>query len=103
TWVQGKLRTTGAGSHGIIAQSIGGGGGIGGDVTFDEGVTLNVFGDTSVGGGLSGIGDASDVTVTAQSDMSVSGAGAYGVIAQSIGGGGGLGGTRDYAFAGRTS
>ncbi|MGH6763714.1 MAG: hypothetical protein ACRECW_19245 [Phyllobacterium sp.] len=103
TWVQGNLQTTGDGSHGIIAQSIGGGGGIGGDITFDKGATLNVFGDPSVGGGLSGVGNAAAVTITAQSNISVSGAGAYGVIAQSIGGGGGLGGARDYAFAGRTS
>jgi hypothetical protein len=103
TWVQGRLQTVGEGSHGIIAQSIGGGGGIGGDVTFDHGATLNVFGDTNVGGGLSGNGDAAAVTIAAQSDISVSGAGAYGIIAQSIGGGGGLGGTRDYAIAGRTS
>ncbi|WP_285674011.1 beta strand repeat-containing protein, partial [Paralimibaculum aggregatum] len=95
------LSTQGDGAHAIVAQSIGGGGGIAGDISFADGITLNVFGGTPFGG-LGGTGNAGGVTVELSDDVSTAGAGAYGVIAQAIGGGGGFGGSADGAFAGKT-
>lgn len=97
-----QLSTTGTGAHGVVAQSIGGGGGIGGDVSFAEGIVLEVF-DAGPFGGLGGTGAAGSVTVTLDDDVFTSGSGAFGVIAQAVGGGGGLGGTAAGAFAGKTS
>ncbi|MCC0065790.1 MAG: hypothetical protein H6896_01970 [Rhodovulum sp.] len=80
-------------SHGILAQSIGGGGGNGA-----MGLAGNVDTDASVGlaatiGGRAGTGgDANEVTVTLSGAVETHGAGARGIVAQSIGGGGGNGG-----------
>ncbi|WP_264798091.1 autotransporter outer membrane beta-barrel domain-containing protein [Acidocella aminolytica] len=80
----GLITTTGRDAHAIVEQSIGGGGGaaIGGQV---------IAGQPT--GGTSN-GDASKVTVdtTAGAIISTAGDGAYGILVQSIGGGGGLGG-----------
>lgn len=87
-----SIATSGAGAHGLVAQSIGGGGGI-----------LNPDAST----GLSPLvppnatktqGNGGAVTLTLDAAITVSGQGAYGVVAQSISGGGGLIG----AYAGPT-
>ena len=72
SWI--NVVTNGDDAHGLVAQSIGGGGGIGGVVT-----------------------------VTVDGLITTTGAMAHGIIAQSIGGGGGLGGSSTGAFAGSTS
>ncbi len=93
------LVTAGAGAHGIFAQSIGGGGGVGGN----SGATaFNLVGAASKStsttinlsvGGSGGIGaDADTVTVTNSGSILTQGAKAYGINAQSTGGGGGQGG-----------
>ncbi|TDH38124.1 hypothetical protein E2A64_03070 [Pseudohoeflea suaedae] len=83
---KGSIRTTGDGSHGIVAQSVGGGGGIGGSTT------LSKLGKIGVGG-LGGVaGDGGDVAVSNHGNITTTGAGAYGILAQSVGGGGGIGG-----------
>ena len=93
------LVTTGEGAHGIFAQSIGGGGGVGGN----SGATaFNLVGAASKStsttinlsvGGSGGIGaDADTVTVTNSGSILTQGAKAYGINAQSTGGGGGEGG-----------
>ncbi|WP_158969611.1 autotransporter outer membrane beta-barrel domain-containing protein [Chachezhania sediminis] len=84
------VATTGAGSHAIVAQSIGGGGGIAGDAS---GVLLgSVFDPISDGSNGSG----GEVTVTMNGgSVTTTGANAYGILAQSIGGGGGIAGTAD--------
>jgi uncharacterized protein with beta-barrel porin domain len=88
----GTISTTGTGAHGILAQSIGGGGGF--IQAFDQnGAPINLA--VSAGGGGSGNGGTVSVTNTAA--ISTTGAGAYGIIAQSIGGGGGLVGSGAYA------
>jgi uncharacterized protein YhjY with autotransporter beta-barrel domain len=81
----GSISTAGDGSHGILAQSIGGGGGNGGDA----------YGLGAVGGnagtGFTSNGGTVDIT-TAGGSIQTSGTSSYGVLAQSIGGGGGDGG-----------
>ena len=88
---QGAITTSGAGAHGILAQSIGGGGGF-----------FNAF--SSAGSllspnvvGVPGGGSGATVTVNVQGAVHTSGAGAHGVIAQSVGGGGGLVGAGEFA------
>ncbi|HEY9348719.1 MAG TPA: hypothetical protein VIQ53_25545, partial [Inquilinus sp.] len=88
---QGTITTTGIAAHGIVAQSIGGGGGI---------IRLvNLTGDspmlsTSPPSGLSAPGNSKGeggtVNVEVDGGVSVSGAGAVGILAQSLGGGGAL-------------
>lgn len=87
----GSIVTTGANSQGIVAQSLGGGGGMGGDA----GGMLGIDGGT---GGLGGNGGA--VTISSLSGViSTSNQLSQGVVAQSIGGGGGMGGVATGAGA----
>jgi hypothetical protein len=92
----GQISTRGANSTAILAQSIGGGGGNGG---FSVATAIGVGGTAtsvnmgvSIGGsgGTGGIGGT--VNVTNNGLLSTQGDGAYGIQAQSIGGGGGNGG-----------
>jgi len=90
----GDIDTLGADSHGILAQSIGGGGGTGG-FSLAAGVAGGQTagaGSVSVGGGGAGGGDAAAVTVGSEGDIHTRGDRAAGVYAQSVGGGGGDGG-----------
>ncbi len=86
------ISTSGLGGHAVLMQSIGGGGGIGGAGTssvnaFDSKITL------TVGGGNGSAGFGSDVKLVDGSvlDLQTSGDHSYGLLAQAIGGGGGLG------------
>src|SRR6185503_16579960 len=90
----GSIFTTGTESHGIVAQSIGGGGG-------NAGVAITATTDASsfaisnvvalvagaLGGGTGGAGGT--VTVIQNGDVTVTGAGARAIVAESINGGGG--------------
>lgn len=94
------ITTYGSGSVGMLAQSVGGGGGTsqGGSVSVAQSFTaggqaykpgLNIsMGTTGAGGGT---GD--DVSVTVAAAITTHGGDATGVLAQSIGGGGGLSGS----------
>ena len=85
----GPIETDGIGAHAIVAQSIGGGGGIAGNV--DEGMTD--FGlKLAIGRSGGSAGDGDDVVVSAAGDIVTRGQGSSGIIAQSVGGGGGIGG-----------
>ena len=88
-----QISTSGARSIGILAQSVGGGGGNGGMTgQFSVGV-VNLSG--SVGGSGGSGGSGAKVTINSNSSLSsidTTGSDADGVIAQSIGGGGGNGG-----------
>jgi hypothetical protein len=94
----GVLTTGGENSHGIYAQSIGGGGGVGGyagvaKFVFGEPVAQGSFSGTMSFGGKGGTGaNSSMVDVTNTGTIVTTGAKAFGVNAQSIGGGGGDGG-----------
>ncbi len=84
----GTVTTSGDRSTAIFAQSIGGGGGNGGDaISFGQVVTVAIGGDGGLGG------DGNNVTVTTEgSDIDTAGDDSHGIHAQSIGGGGGNGG-----------
>ena len=105
--------TEGVFGVGILAQSVGGGGGAGGNVlTFDfsndglpessspfEDVLTNLTQFTQtmvVSNGMGGAGgNGGNVTVTNSGDIVTHGAFAHGVLAQSVGGGGGFSGISD--------
>jgi hypothetical protein len=80
------ISTTGNAAHGIFAQSVGGGGGTGGQAY------LTNVGKIGIGGLGGAAGDGGSVTVVNNGDIVTQGNGSYGVFAQSVGGGGGLAG-----------
>ncbi|WP_342596464.1 ESPR-type extended signal peptide-containing protein [Salinicola lusitanus] len=95
----GSIATSGEGAHAIIAQSVGGGGGIAGNIS---GNTISTS-RPGFGGKDGPTGDGGNVQVNVNGDIATSGDGAYGIIAQSIGGGGGLyGGSDGVLHAGST-
>jgi hypothetical protein len=84
---QSWIKTTGTGSHGLVAQSVGGGGGLIGLPGTSP--TLSV--DASKAGPLTaGDGQGGNVSVTNNGIIAVTGAGAVGILAQSVSGAGGL-------------
>jgi hypothetical protein len=95
----GSLETNGFDSHGIHAQSVGGGGGSGGNVagstySFErEGTEKNSVNINSNWGGTGGKGgDGGNVTVENKANITTTGIQSKAIYAQSIGGGGGNGG-----------
>ncbi|MGY6531801.1 hypothetical protein [Glycocaulis sp.] len=74
----GAISTAGTGAHGVVLQSIGGGGGA---VFGAPDVTLTLSDDN--------FGDGGDISFVQNGNIVTTGAGAYGVILQSLGGGGG--------------
>lgn len=95
------LKTSGGNAHGIYAQSVGGNGGLGaygfafaGDLQWKPSDNGSFSVNASVGvGGNGGTGAHADqVTVTNSGDISTQTETAYGIYAQSVGGGGGDGG-----------
>ncbi len=89
---ESTVHTRGIGAHGIVAQSIGGGGGIGGTAS---GAPLSFKGDSPAS-----FGDGDDVSVNIDGGILADGDYSFGVLAQSIGGGGGFGGNATSAFIG---
>ncbi len=95
----GKVMTTGDNAFGIIAQSIGGGGGLIGGGVFVN--TLSTNGPFA--GSAGGVGSAGTVMVNAQADVMVTGAGSTAIYAQSAtaaGTGGNIGVTLGNATTG---
>lgn len=97
----GTILTEGSNARGIVAQSIGGGGGLGGGGSTD-GSNNKITIDLSLGGSGGAAGSASgtnslgySVAVSNTGTISTSGATGSGILAQSIGGGGGAGGNAD--------
>ncbi|MEO1192423.1 MAG: hypothetical protein AAFY02_11745 [Pseudomonadota bacterium] len=86
----GALSTTGDVAFGLFAQSIGAGGGNGGEATVAGGRLVN--GSIGVGGNGGASGEGGAVTVTNSGNISTSGNASFGILAQSAGGGGGLAG-----------
>ncbi|MGH6859694.1 MAG: autotransporter outer membrane beta-barrel domain-containing protein, partial [Phyllobacterium sp.] len=90
-WI--NLSTMGDDAHGIVAQSIGGGGGVGGagsSAAAEDDDSHAI--DLTVGGSGGNGGSGGEVDLTIGTDLNTSGARAFGLVAQSIGGGGGIGG-----------
>ncbi|WP_130225210.1 hypothetical protein [Bradyrhizobium sp. Leo121] len=89
------ITTRGVDARGILAQSIGGGGGVGGAGTAHSANNVQV--NVAVGATGGGASDGGDVVVnnggTAAAIITTYGNGAYGIQAQSVGGGGGSGGS----------
>ncbi|OZI26258.1 hypothetical protein CAL26_02665 [Bordetella genomosp. 9] len=96
-------------AHGIVAQSIGGGGGKGGTALASsrggDWAEINASYNLAVGGTGGQGGSGGTVTVNLQDTGVVQtvGYGATGVVAQSIGGGGGMGADGSDALGGRIS
>ncbi|WP_312814001.1 autotransporter outer membrane beta-barrel domain-containing protein [Brevundimonas sp.] len=91
----GSIFTSGDYSHGILAQSLGGGGGSGGlNVSGGMALSKENAGNLVVGiGGMGGGGgNAADVTGTLAGNITTQGDNAFGSLLQSLGGGGGAGG-----------
>lgn len=92
----GSLSTQGSGSQGILAQSIGGGGGnAGGGTSVSHGQTINVEVTVGASGGSGGAASTEDFVVENYGLISTKGGDATGILAQSIGGGGGNAGSSD--------
>jgi hypothetical protein len=96
----GLITTAGDGAIGVMAQSVGGGGGSGGDSTAasysagpQDGVAISLAVAVGGAGGTGGTGGA--VTITNEGLVATLGQDAFGVFAQSVGGGGGVGGAGD--------
>ncbi len=98
----GGVITTGDYAHGIVAQSIAGGGGAGGSAA-DYEVQVNspsMEYTRNIGGGGGAGGSSSNVYVQNKGLIATLGEGANGIIAESLTGGGGIGGssTSDTAY-----
>lgn len=87
------LITSGEAATALVAQSIGGGGGVGGssDAGKEDGETKSAI--VSIGGNGSSGGNGDEVNVFNQSVIETTGLASKGILAQSIGGGGGQGGS----------
>ena len=89
----GDVETRQNGSHGVFAQSLGGGGG---NAAFNLGLIFETgnadknkgFG-LAIGGGTGNGGSGGDVAVANTGDVDTHGDDAHGIFAQSVGGGGG--------------
>lgn len=86
----GSITTSGAGSWGIFAQSVGGGGGFLGDpnFSFTSQILINLY--NNVTANLGGAAAGGNIDVTLNGSILTTGQNAHGIVAQSIGGGGGL-------------
>lgn len=85
--------TSGFSGTGIFAQSVGGGGGTAGDVGLglsDSWEQLNIGAGVAVSGPGGDGGDGGDVTVTSKGAIRTTGVASSGIIAQSVGGSGGI-------------
>lgn len=90
---RGNITAYQHGSHGIFAQSVGGGGGTGGVGA------IGFTGTVGIGGTGGASGNGGIVNVTANGNIDTYGGAGYGVFAQSVGGGGGVGGNVDRGLA----
>jgi len=109
-WPSNLIATSGDDSMGVVAQSVGGGGGAGGAVSggsIDGGVAIGGNGQT---GGTAGVVTLANGALSTGSDpaqygyiIATQGERSSGLVAQSIGGGGGSGGTASMVDTGAFS
>ncbi|HWL30773.1 MAG TPA: autotransporter outer membrane beta-barrel domain-containing protein [Xanthobacteraceae bacterium] len=88
----GTITTGGSNAPAIFAQSVGGGGGEAGGYLASGKGTFNVSGEIGGKGGGGGNGGSVQVLNTKGARIETNGAGSIGILAQSVGGGGGVGG-----------
>ncbi len=95
----GNVETFGVAAHGIFAQTVGGGGGYAGNA--DKGITDSGI-NLAIGGAGGAGGDGGDILINSAGSITTHGDGAIAIFAQSVGGGGGIGGTigEGFGFAG---
>ncbi|WP_421566456.1 autotransporter outer membrane beta-barrel domain-containing protein [Ochrobactrum sp. EDr1-4] len=94
-----SITTIGAGSTGLIAMSVGGGGGLGGSATAKAAGVVAAL-TVAVGGKGGGGGNGGNVEVNNESAITTFGIQSAGIIANSVGGGGGIAGdATSYALA----
>lgn len=95
----GTIKTHGRQSHGVLAQSVGGGGGTGGHAMANGFVGINTYNFSLALGGSGGSGNSGGAVNLSRSQTAATTAvttvddHSFGVLAQSIGGGGGEGGS----------
>src|SRR6202008_2168522 len=85
------IQTQGAHSYGIVAQSVGGGGGDGG-FAVAGGIANGPTASFALGGSGDGGGFGRNVLLDSSTSVVTRGDASHGVFAQSLGGGGGSGG-----------
>ncbi|MBB3808182.1 autotransporter outer membrane beta-barrel domain-containing protein [Pseudochelatococcus contaminans] len=93
TGLHSTIRTQGSNSHGIFAQSIGGGGGNSGNYANAAEGRLTFTVGVGATGGSGGTGGLVKVTNETGAVIATEQDGSHGIFAQSIGGGGGNGGS----------
>ncbi|MFJ3461331.1 autotransporter outer membrane beta-barrel domain-containing protein [Achromobacter spanius] len=84
---QSRIQTSGTGAHGVIAQSVGAGGGIIGLPGTGAALVVDPSQSSMI---TAGFGAGGAVNVNANGTVAVSGPGAIGILAQSVNGAGGL-------------
>ncbi|WP_428523202.1 hypothetical protein [Roseibium sp.] len=89
----GVINTAGGLGYGILATSVGGGGGVSGTSASGKISALNLGGDTAGDGGAGGTGGTVTVTTKTGSQITTTGDKAVGILALSVGGSGGAGGS----------
>ena len=96
----GGIATSGAQADGVIGQSVGGGGGVGGASSASGGATddTNYELNLSLGGTGGAAGNGGTVSLTNTGQVETAGVSAYGLVSQSVGGGGGAGGASGDGF-----
>ncbi len=85
-----SVKTSGDNAQGIVAQSIGGGGGLSLTLVASESVSIS---SSQLGATSSSEGNSEDVSLVQSSTVTTQGDASFGVVAQSIGGGGGFSAT----------
>ncbi|WP_109126086.1 autotransporter outer membrane beta-barrel domain-containing protein [Dyella sp. C11] len=84
----GSISTSGDGAYGVLAQSVGGGGVLGGDLAASTSVTAFPHDDSKKP--INRVGSGGSITIANSGNITTSGSNATGIFAQSVGGGGGL-------------
>lgn len=87
---KGGITTQGPAAIGILAQSVGGGGGYAALAALQANATILNTANVNIGGSGSASGNGGDVKVDVSAPISTNGTNSVGVLAQSVGGGGGV-------------
>ncbi len=86
----GIITTTGGAAFGILGQSVGGGGGLASLATTDTLLDFTISADLGGYGDAASAGGGGTISVQSTGSFSTAGAESHAIVAQSIGGGGGL-------------